>query len=162
MVRLADGTMLNAGGDQSPSMRWRERIKAASKDWPGVIVGEKLYSVAVHYRQAPERMNDIKTLLNGLVAEDTQYEVLPARMAFELRHRDLTKARTVRIMMSHPPFASRTPVFVGDDHTDEDGFRVARELGGLGLHVNDLFAGASANVRRWLARFAKSSPRQGT
>jgi trehalose 6-phosphate phosphatase len=45
------------------------------------------------------------------------------------------------------------PVYVGDDVTDEDGMRAARDAGGLGLRVPDVFANASG-VRAWLVKLA--------
>jgi trehalose 6-phosphate phosphatase len=56
--------------------------------------------------------------------------------------------------MVETPFASRMPVFVGDDVTDEDGFRAAEALGGIGVDVRIVFAGEPADVRAWLGTFA--------
>jgi len=41
----------------------------------------------------------------------------------------------VAAFMSEPPFAGFKPVFIGDDLTDEDGFRAAQQLGGYGVIV---------------------------
>ena len=56
--------------------------------------------------------------------------------------------------MTEKPFASRLPVFLGDDVTDEDGFRTAEALGGLAVDVRVVFAGEPADVRAWLGTFA--------
>jgi trehalose 6-phosphate phosphatase len=65
------------------------------------------------------------------------------------------KGRAVQRLMARPPFFGRVPVFIGDDLTDEDGFRAARALGGHGLRVAEEF-GDAAGVRTWLA--AQAAP----
>jgi trehalose 6-phosphate phosphatase len=54
--------------------------------------------------------------------------------------------------MRQAPFASRKPVFIGDDVTDEPAIALATELGGTGLHVARDFAGSPQAVRDWLAK----------
>jgi trehalose 6-phosphate phosphatase len=147
--------MAVAGQGRSVPARWRFELHAAARDWAGVLVEEKAHGVAVHFRLAPEREAEVRALVDQVVADDPRnFEVLPARMAFEIRHRSLTKALAVDRLMPCPPFLGRVPVFVGDDVTDEDGFRAARAMGGLGLHVKEAFGGQPAQVRGWLETFA--------
>ena len=75
-------------------------------------------------------------------------------MTYEIRPRTVTKARAVNRLMSSAPFAGRVPVFVGDDVTDDDGFRAAESLGGRRLSVFERFAGRPIEVRYWLNSFA--------
>ena len=58
-------------------------------------------------------------------------------MVVELATTDSDKGVGLRAIMADPPFAGGTPVFLGDDTTDEDGFRAAQELGGFGVLVGE-------------------------
>ena len=155
VIRGPDGAIDSAGADRIVPRAWKARLREATQGWTGVLVEEKSYGVAVHFRLAPHREREIRDLVEGLVSADAKaFEVLPAHMAFEIRHRGLTKAAVVDRFMAQPPFAGRVPVFVGDDVTDEDGFRAATAMGGLALNVNETFGGRPSEVRRWLAGFA--------
>lgn len=156
IMRLSDGTVQTCVTRSVP-LSWREHLRAETKDWTGVFVGEKHACVAVHYRLAPERENDVRALVTRITAEDPAFEVLPARMAFEIRPRGADKGTAIRRFLETVPFRGRVPVFVGDDVTDEDGFAAAREAGGLGLHVERDFGDETANVRRWLKTVATAS-----
>ncbi|HEX4181746.1 MAG TPA: trehalose-phosphatase [Caulobacteraceae bacterium] len=158
ILRRPDGTIVRAGPEHAVPGAWRERLRAAARDWPGVMVEEKDTGVAVHYRLAPAREAEVRDLVLAVAAENpAAFEVLPARKAFEIRHRALTKALAVTRFMPQPPFAGRVPVFVGDDVTDEDGFSAAVAMGGLALNVADVFGGQPARVRDWLATFSSSA-----
>ena len=39
--------------------------------------------------------------------------------------------------MQRDPFGGGTPVFLGDDVTDEDGFEAVRDLGGHGILIGE-------------------------
>lgn len=153
-IRLPDGTIKQADLACAVPESWESHIEAVAKDWPGVTVESKTFNIAVHFRQAPERRDEVRELLWHTIQDNTSgFEILSAHMAYELRHRSLTKGSAVLAFMRQQPFAGRIPVFVGDDVTDEDGFRAALELGGIGLHVADAFGGRPESVRDWLQSF---------
>lgn len=152
-LRLPNGELAPTPAARPLPPSWLDRLSAAAAGWPGVLVEPKQHGVAMHYRQASERRDDVLALLEDCVAEAPDFALLPAHMAFELRPRGATKALPVGTLMQHPPFHGRLPVFVGDDVTDEDGMAAARRLGGFGLRVGSDFTDP-AEVRAWLARGA--------
>jgi trehalose 6-phosphate phosphatase len=134
---------------------WIAAIQDFAARTPGVLIEAKHHNIVAHYRNAPAQEARLHALIQSLVARDADtFEMLEAKMAFEIRARNVSKARPVHALMNVAPFAGRTPVFVGDDKTDEDGFRAAIEFGGIALDVAAAFAGQPAHVRDWLKRFA--------
>ena len=83
-----------------------------------------------------------------------RFQVLEAAMAWEMRPRGVDKGVAVAALAAEAPFAGRRPIFIGDDVTDEDGMRAARELAGAGLRVDTAFGSPEA-VRAWLRRSAE-------
>jgi trehalose 6-phosphate phosphatase len=158
VMRLPDGAIRRAPPEWAVPATWRDRVSTLAQDWRGVIVENKPYSIVAHFASAPRRAREIRSLFESIVDETaSDFAIVPARMAFEIRHRALTKAAAVNAFMRHAIFRDRVPVFIGDDVTDEDGFRAARAMGGIGLCVGTAFAGEPAQVRRWLERFRSSS-----
>jgi trehalose 6-phosphate phosphatase len=153
ILRFADGSARIQRDNFVVPERLREKLRQAAAQWPGANVEEKTFNIVVHYRQAPSRGDEIHAFVQSLLAGE-DFEVLPARMAFEIRHRALNKGAAVNTFMAEKPFASRVPVFVGDDVTDEDGFRAAEARGGIAVDVRVVFAGEPADVRAWLGTFA--------
>jgi trehalose 6-phosphate phosphatase len=102
---------------------------------------------------AAQHDRDVWKLARSLVSDDNpSFRLLPARMAVEIGIKGTSKARAVQKLMSREPFRTRVPLFVGDDTTDEAGMLAARELGGRGLWVGEVFGGKPAEVRAWLRR----------
>jgi trehalose 6-phosphate phosphatase len=122
----------------------------------GVTVEDKGFSIALHFRQAPERETALRrAALLMLTYLGQQYRLLEGADVLELLPRSADKGTAVRAFMAEAPFQGRQPVFVGDDVTDLDGFEAAREFGGYGVAVGSRVAGDFAfpdvqAVRSWL------------
>lgn len=150
------GAVLESEAAMVPTA-WRTRIHELALAWPGALVEEKSHSIAVHFRANPALETEIAAELGRLVANNAGFEVLTAIMAREIRHCTANKGSALRHMIQWPAFASRRPLFIGDDVTDEDAIVASRALGGLGLRVADHFNGQPANVRAWLKQLAGRS-----
>lgn len=135
----------------------RTTLAMAGLGLDGVIVEDKAGAVAFHYRLAPDVREVLARRIEAVLANEhlRDFDMRPGKMLWEVRRNGIDKGKAVEALMANPPFAGRTPVFVGDDETDLDGFAGARRLGGFALPVRDLtpgpgFAGP-AEVRAWLA-----------
>jgi len=141
-----------------PELRQKLRAVAGA----GVVAEDKGYSVALHYRLAPERETLVYDAVNRICAEpwDPPVEVLPGKSVIEVKHSGFSKATGVRELMTHAPFKGRRPVFIGDDTTDESVFAMLPELDGIGFSVGREVAGLAghfdtpADVRTWLEQLA--------
>lgn len=105
-------------------------------DRPGVFIEDKRLGLAIHYRRAPEA-EDAVIRNSRAIAATTGLVLQLGSMVAELRTPGADKGESVRAFMAEQPFAGATPVFVGDDLTDEDGFSAAAELGGYGVLVGE-------------------------
>jgi trehalose 6-phosphate phosphatase len=134
---------------------WKHSLSELATACPGVLAETKRHNVVAHYRNAPAYEETVRQAVAKLVANDPEnFELLEAKMAFEIRPRLVTKGRAVHALMNVEPFTGRVPVFIGDDRTDEDGFAAVIEQGGIALDVGLSFAGRPSEVRAWLKRFA--------
>jgi trehalose 6-phosphate phosphatase len=134
---------------------WRAEAAAWAARHEGVRLEEKSSGFVLHYRSAPDAGPAAREFLDALIEpEGARFHVLSAKMAWELRASGADKGSAVRALMAAAPFAGRTPVFLGDDVTDEHAIDAARALGGLGFLVPDAF-GEPADVRAWLHDWAE-------
>ncbi|MFG1421801.1 trehalose-phosphatase [Roseixanthobacter liquoris] len=123
----------------------RTALALIADDLDGVMAEDKGASVAMHYRSAPAIGPVLEGLLHALVAQSFGHlVVLPGRLVFEVKQAGHDKGLAVRAFMDVPAFAGRTPVFLGDDVTDQAGFAAVSALGGVAVSVGRRFPGVHA------------------
>ena len=103
--------------------------------------------------------------LNELLAAQPDLQLQRGKYVFELKPGGCDKGTAVSELMSMPPFAGRKPVFIGDDLTDEHGFKVVNQMGGLSIKVGNgstcaryRISGVDA-VHGWLACMTEGAGR---
>ncbi|MCZ4347202.1 trehalose-phosphatase [Devosia sp. J2-20] len=104
---------------------------------PDLIMETKEGAVALHFRQAPELEDVVRHAMQDAVADNEHFTLVPGKMVLEARPRGVSKGEALRAFMREEPFIGRTPIFIGDDVTDEDGFIAAQDLGGVGIKLGD-------------------------
>ena len=93
-------------------------MKDFAKTTPGLLVEEKPFGAALHYRGAPAMEPQAHALARTL-ADETALHLQTGKMMVELRVGGGDKGSALRRLMASPPMAGFTPVFLGDDDTDE-------------------------------------------
>src|ERR1700709_2598257 len=137
----------------------KRRLAAIAKLSPGILLEDKGYSLALHYRLAPHAEKAIYEAVSLIRADLTNapIEVLPGKCVCEIKHSGFNKASGVLELMTHEPFKGRRPFFIGDDVTDESVFAIMPDLRGLSFSVGRRAKGvaghfdAPSDVREFLA-----------
>ncbi len=127
----------------------------------GVFVEEKGMTISVHYRQAEEHAgHQVQQVVEKSVAAPRfagLLKITRGKKVLELRPAvSWDKGRAVRLLMKRYGKGGRksglVPLYLGDDLTDEDAFKVINAYGmGLSIRVGD-------NSQESLARYYLKSP----
>jgi trehalose 6-phosphate phosphatase len=146
----------------SLSSTLKRKLAAINELGPGILVEDKGYSLALHYRLAPEKGAIVRAEVEAICATAVPgtVEILSGKQVYEVKPAGINKGNAVCELMSHPPFTGRNPIFVGDDTTDEPVFGIISQFGGLGFSVGRFVAESNGHfdepesVRAWLTRIA--------
>lgn len=141
----------------------KQNLMDIAKRYDGVAWEDKGYSFAIHYRLALDRglnvVDDVFRVCKAYPPES--FELLTGKAVIEVKSVGFNKGSAVRELMTHPPFAGRAPIFIGDDVTDEAAFEVVPEFNGFAISVGRKVPGVNAvfhepaDVRRWLDKISQ-------
>lgn len=163
------GAELRLDGEESHSKfegpidrNLKGQFAAFASKLDGIILEDKGYSLALHYRLAPQHAETVREAVAAACAvyPASTIEVLPGKAVIEVKSTAFNKGTGIRQLMMYPPFRGRQPVFIGDDVTDESAFKVLPEFDGLGFSVGHRMSGLAgcfpkpSDVRNWLYHVA--------
>ncbi|WP_183961632.1 trehalose-phosphatase [Chiayiivirga flava] len=159
--RRIEDARVDAAVDLAPVRRIASEAQALARTHPGVIVEDKGANLALHWRAAPQAADAVRAYAHDAVRRLPGYRLQPGDHVLEFMPDGMDKGDAVLAFLREPPFRDRTPVFVGDDLTDEFGFAAAHDSGGWSVLVGGRpgsaarygLAGPSA-VAAWLERSA--------
>jgi trehalose 6-phosphate phosphatase len=128
---------------------------------PGVLIEDKGESVALHWRLAPEAACRVRETARSVLRKlGPDFRLQDGKAVIEIVPEASGKGRAIEALLALPPYRGRRPLFVGDDVTDENGFRAAEALGGLSIKIGPGETVATRRIaspaafRAWLAAFA--------
>ena len=115
--RLGDAPRLALSAEAADALAV---LRARVPEGGGVMVEDKGTAFAVHYRHAPDEAAALERLRAWAADVPDVLEPVWGKKVVELRPAGTSKGTAVRrIAAEHP---DRTPVYLGDDVTDEDAF----------------------------------------
>lgn len=142
----------------------RQLLRDLARCDKGLQFEDKGVSVGLHYRNAPAAGEAVIEAAER-IARTTGLVLQMGDMVVELRTPGQDKGQSVAAFLREHPFMGSTPIFVGDDLTDEDGFAAAARLGGYGVLVGAMRPTAAsyrlkdtAAVSAWLEGVATLMP----
>ncbi|KAI3930656.1 hypothetical protein MKX01_037102 [Papaver californicum] len=109
---------------------------------PGALVENNKFCVSVHFRCVEEkRWNALAELVRSVIKEYPQLRLSQGRKVFEIRPTiKWDKGKALEFLLESLGYANSTnvfPIYIGDDQTDEDAFKVLRERNqGFGILVS--------------------------
>jgi len=136
-----------------------EEMRHFAQRHDDILLEEKSYGVALHYRLMPKAEPEAHALAQKLSAELGLF-LQEGKMMVELRPSGHDKGVAICHLMAHSRLSAARPVFAGDDITDETGFEAVAQLGGYGILVGGARPSAAhyhlphpQAVRHWLKEF---------
>ena len=141
----------------------RQEACGIADAFPGAVVEDKGVALGLHWRGAPGARDALRHFAEAALPRLPGYRLQHGNHVVELRPAAGDKGSAIEALLEGAPFQGRTPVFAGDDITDESGFAVVNARAGLSVLVGDREPSAAhfalpgpADVRRWLATGATS------
>ena len=141
----------------------RQLFGELAKTHPGLLLEDKVYALALHYRLAPKARPSLIAVLEKhkerLKAEGIS--LIEGKAVIEARPSGIDKGVGLCALVAQRPFRGRRILFGGDDTTDQDVFAMLPEIGGIGFSVGRHFPGvrhvftSPRAVRQWLTRLAE-------
>ena len=156
-LRRHDGTMLETAAPGPAVEAARAALASSPRRHPGTLLEDKRWTLALHFRQAPGAADAATALADELARQSGErLRVQRGKMVIELVPEGGDKGSAIVGLLAADEFRDRVPVFVGDDLTDEAGFRRVNQLGGVSVRVG--FGTSEARfgladvvaLRRWL------------
>jgi trehalose 6-phosphate phosphatase len=134
----------------------RDGLARVAMRHPGLFLEDKGAGVAMHFLKAREFEHELRAEVALLAAPLVpKFAVIDGHAVIEVKPAAHTKDSAVTAFMEEAPFAHRTPIFIGDDQTDYDGFAAVRRYDGLAIAVgprvkSEWWLPGPAAVRGWL------------
>ncbi|UDG79547.1 trehalose-phosphatase [Candidatus Steffania adelgidicola] len=139
----------------------RQELKKSVSVFSGCHMEDKGEAFALHYRQGKNYHKQMLAIAEEQVKRYPELALQLGKYVVELKPASVNKGVAISNFMQETPFIGRIPLFIGDDLTDEAGFKEINRLQGITIkvgpgntvaryHLNDV-----EHVHKWILSIAK-------
>lgn len=122
-------------GEKSESLAAAREALAEFSERHGLLLEGKPYSLALHFRHHSHLQSDIDSWISENLSTFSDLRIINGKSVREVQLAGVHKGVAVERFMQHAPFAGRSPIYIGDDVTDEDAFAWVNQAGGISIKV---------------------------
>jgi trehalose 6-phosphate phosphatase len=149
-------------------IRLEQRLRERLASIDGILIENKGLSLSLHYRLVRQTaVGKTEKLVSQAIEDEEEtggLRVTTGKKVFEVRPDvEWNKGRAIEWLLQTYGPSGNLPIFVGDDMTDEDGFRVIHSAGGISVIVAEAAASTAADyyldspdqLYQWLGELVK-------
>lgn len=134
-IKMDEHTQFNISSDEINFSLLQQDIQKRCEPYPQVLIENKSYSVALHYRQCPELAEIAKTIAEEVLDSYPGFKINEGKYVFELVPKQADKGQAIQTILDYLNFNHVLPLFIGDDITDESGFKTINQYQGISIKV---------------------------
>lgn len=135
IVRDASGSIVSRAFSRECVARITKTAHKALNRHAGIVIEPKNGAVAIHYRACPQHAPVCRAVAQHICGLVPNATCQTGKMVVEIVPKGVSKGCAIMQLLSTKPFKGRLPVFAGDDLTDESGFGVVDDCGGISIKV---------------------------
>lgn len=134
--REPNGCLVRPDMDSRVLDRARHVLRKLAEGQPDLLLEDKTFGLALHYRRAPHLRTFAGTVIRSVLgALGPAFTLQEGHCVYEIRPSLCNKATAIAAFMAQAPFRGRRALFIGDDLTDEDAFEYINAHGGMSIRV---------------------------
>ena len=134
-TRTLDGRIHRLSANSEALARLEQVLVSYIGQHDGLLLERKPASLALHYRQRPELGPGCERAIANALHGETGLHLMQGKMVFEVKAHAGDKGQAIASFLDSGPFRGRTPVFIGDDITDESAFAAVNARSGMSIKV---------------------------
>ncbi|WP_312087841.1 trehalose-phosphatase [Acinetobacter variabilis] len=113
----------------------KQYIQEQAVQIPDLRIEVKDYSVALHFREHPQLEDRVHVFALECLNQFSDFELKAGKYVFELVPKGANKGSAIQQIIQQYHLTDHYPMFIGDDLTDETGFKVINALHGCSIKV---------------------------